>query len=72
MMKKGLAAAVVALIGLAAIVGISTLLLKREYKEPYRTPAGQAVEETPRDQGLADQRAAEEQRDKDKPYEEVE
>ncbi|MFL6193400.1 MAG: cytochrome ubiquinol oxidase subunit I [Thermoanaerobaculia bacterium] len=72
MIKKGIAAGIVALLGLAAIVGLSTLLLKREYKEPYRTPAGQAVEETPRDQGIADQRAQQEAAEKGKPYQEAE
>jgi cytochrome bd-type quinol oxidase subunit 1 len=71
MMKKGLAAGLLAIIGLAVIVGISTFLIRREYHEPYRAPAGEVVE-TPRDQGLADQRAAQEQKDKEKPYQEVE
>ncbi len=72
MIKKGIAAGLVALLGLAAIVGISTFLLKREYREPYRAPEGQKVEETPREQGIADQRAAQEARDKAKPYQEAE
>ncbi|HKH44395.1 MAG TPA: cytochrome ubiquinol oxidase subunit I [Thermoanaerobaculia bacterium] len=71
MIKKGIAAGIIALLGLAAIVAISTLLLKREYKEPYRTPAGQTVE-TPRDQGIADQRAEQEKREKERPYQEAE
>jgi cytochrome d ubiquinol oxidase subunit I len=71
MIKKGLAAAILAVLGLMVIVGISTFLVNREYKDPYRTPGDHKVE-TPRDQGLADQRAAEEQKEKDKPYEEVE
>lgn len=72
MMKKGLAAGLLAIIGLAVIVGLSTFLIRREYHAPYRAPAGKAAVETPRDQGLADQRAAQEQKDKDKPYQEVE
>ena len=72
MMKKGLAAALLAVIGLAVIVGLSTFLIRREYHAPYRAPAGEGAVETPRDQGLADQRAAQEQKDKDKPYQEVE
>jgi cytochrome bd-type quinol oxidase subunit 1 len=70
MMKKGLAAGVAALIALAAIVGISTFLMKREYQAPYRAPAGQAAE-LPRDQGIADQVTEQQERDKAKPYEEV-
>ena len=72
MMKKGLAAALLAVIGLAVIVGLSTFLIRREYHAPNRAPAGEGAVETPRDQGLADQRAAQEQKDKDKPYQEVE
>jgi cytochrome bd-type quinol oxidase subunit 1 len=71
MIKKGVAAGLVALVGLGAIVGISTLLLKREYKAPYKAPTGEALE-TPRAQGLADQRTEQETRDKEKPYQEVE
>ena len=71
MMKKGLAAGLLALIGLAVIVGLSSFLMRREYKAPYRPQAGQ-VSETPRDQGLADQRAEQEKRDKEKPYQEAE
>ena len=70
MIKKGIAAGIVALLGLAVIVGISAFLMNREYQAPYRTPAGETVE-TPRDQGLADQRAAQEAVDKAKPYEEA-
>jgi cytochrome d ubiquinol oxidase subunit I len=72
MMKKGLAAGLLAIIGLAVIVGLSTFLIRREYHAPYRASEGKAAVETPRDQGLADQRAAQEQKDKDKPYQEVE
>jgi cytochrome bd-type quinol oxidase subunit 1 len=71
MMKKGLAAGVLALLGLAVIVGLSTFLMKREYQAPYRTEAGQA-RDLPRDQGLADQRAEQIERDKAKPYQETE
>ena len=71
MIKKGVAAGLVALVGLGAIVGISTWLMKREYKAPYLTPAKEVVE-TPRDLGLADQKAEQEKRDKEKPYQEVE
>lgn len=71
MMKKGLAAALVALIGLAAIVGTARFLQKDEYRSPIGSPAG-AVAETPRDQGLEDQRAEQEAKDKAKPYVEAE
>ncbi|HVR95096.1 MAG TPA: cytochrome ubiquinol oxidase subunit I [Thermoanaerobaculia bacterium] len=71
MIKKGIAAAIVALLGLAVIVGISTFLMKREYQAPYRAADGQKIE-TPRDQGIADQRAAQEASDKAKPYQEAE
>jgi cytochrome d ubiquinol oxidase subunit I len=71
MIKKGIAAGIAALLGLAVIVGISAVLLRREYQAPYRAPAGQTVE-TPRDQGIADQRAEQEERDKAKPYQEAE
>jgi cytochrome bd-type quinol oxidase subunit 1 len=71
MMKKGVAAFVAALLGFAVIVGIATFLLRREYHAPYRPPAG-VTQETPRAQGIADQRAEQEKRDKEKPYQEVE
>jgi cytochrome bd-type quinol oxidase subunit 1 len=54
----------------ALVVAASTLLLRRDYRSPVAAPA--AVEEaTPRDQGLADQAAERAQRDREKPYEEV-
>lgn len=71
MIKKGIAAGIVALLGLAVIVGISTWLLKREYQAPYRAPDGQAAP-TPRDQGIADQRTEQEKAAREKPYEEAE
>ncbi|HBL28180.1 MAG TPA: hypothetical protein DD490_15205 [Acidobacteria bacterium] len=71
MIKKGLAAALLALLGLAAIVGTSKFLMDREYKSPALTPPGQTAE-TPRDRGLADQRAEQEKADKEKPYQEAE
>lgn len=67
MMKKGLLAGLAALLALAAIVGISTFLLKQEYKAPAKAPEG-AVATTPRDQGLADQKAEIEKQNKEKPY----
>jgi len=71
MMKKGLAAFVAALLGFAVIVGIATFLLRREYHAPYRAPAA-VTQETPRAQGIADEKAEQEKRDKEKPYQEVE
>ncbi len=71
MMKKGLAAFVAALLGFAVIVGIATFLLRREYHAPYRPPAG-VTQEAPRAQGIADEKAEGEKRDKEKPYQEVE
>ena len=47
MIKKGIAAGIVALLGLAVIVGISTWLLQREYQAPYRAPDGQAAAHWP-------------------------
>ncbi|MEO6195939.1 MAG: cytochrome ubiquinol oxidase subunit I [Thermoanaerobaculia bacterium] len=72
MMKKGLAAFVAALLGFAVIVGIATFLMRREYHAPYRPSAGVTTQETPRAQGIADERAEEEKRDKEKPYQEAE
>jgi cytochrome bd ubiquinol oxidase subunit I len=71
MMKKGLAAFLAALLGFAVIVGIATFLLRREYHAPYRAPAA-VTQETPRAQGIADEKAEVEKRDKEKPYQEVE
>jgi cytochrome d ubiquinol oxidase subunit I len=71
MMKKGLAAGVLALVLLGVIVGTSTFLMRREYHAPIKTAPGTAVE-TPRDQGIADQKAEEEKANKEKPYQEVE
>jgi cytochrome bd ubiquinol oxidase subunit I len=71
MKKKVLLAVVAAMFGLALTVGTAVVLLRDEYKAPNRSPAA-ATEETPRDRGLADQRAERAQRDRDKPYEEAE
>ncbi|MCM2270456.1 MAG: cytochrome ubiquinol oxidase subunit I [Thermoanaerobaculia bacterium] len=70
MRRKALLGIVVAVLGFAATVAIATLLLRREYRAPIAPPA--AVQEaTPRAQGLADQAAAQERRDREKPYVEV-
>ena len=71
MMKKGIAAFVAALLGFAVIVGTATFLMRREYHAPYRPPAG-VTQETPRAQGIADEKAEVEKRDKEKPYQEAE
>ena len=71
MMKKGLAAFVAALLGFLVIVGTATFLLRREYHAPYRPPAA-VTQETPRAQGIADEKAEGEKRDKEKPYQEAE
>lgn len=71
MIKKGIAAGIAALLGLAAIVAISAFLLRGEYQAPYRTPAEQSAG-TPRDQGIADLRAEQEKAAKERPYQEAE
>lgn len=69
--KKAVPAIVAAMVGFAAVVAVSTLLLKREYKAPYRATTT-AAEETPRTQGIADQAAEQEKRDRELPYKEAE
>jgi cytochrome bd-type quinol oxidase subunit 1 len=54
-----------------AVVLIARFLTDREYREPYRAPVA-AVDTTPREAGLASEKAADEARDKAKPYKEVE
>lgn len=70
MRRKALLGIVVAVLGFAATVAIATLLLRREYRAPIAAPAT-VQEATPRAQGLADQAAAQERRDREKPYVEV-
>ena len=71
MNKRMLLAILATLAGFAAVVGTATFLLRREYHAPYR-PAAEVVQETPREQGIADQQAEQEARDKAKPYTEAE
>jgi len=71
MKNRMLLAVVAAIVGLAVVVGIAKFLMHREYHAPYR-PDPSVVAETPRDQGLADQKAEQEKADKEKPYQEVE
>jgi cytochrome bd-type quinol oxidase subunit 1 len=54
-----------------AVVGIATFLTNREYREPYRAPAA-AVDQTPRVEGLAEERAAAEATARATPYVEAE
>jgi cytochrome bd ubiquinol oxidase subunit I len=71
MTRKALLGILVAVLGFAATVAISTVLLRREYRAPIAKPA--AIEEsTPRAQGLADQAAEQARRDREKPYVEAE
>ncbi|MEO8503102.1 MAG: cytochrome ubiquinol oxidase subunit I [Acidobacteriota bacterium] len=65
-------AIVATLVGFALVVGVATFLLHREYHAPYTQPAASAPAETPRAQGVADQKAEEDKRDREKPYQEVE
>ena len=54
-----------------ATVWMASSLMDREYREPYRATAGTA-DPTPREQGLADERAEAEALARARPYEEVE
>ncbi|HEV7670650.1 MAG TPA: cytochrome ubiquinol oxidase subunit I [Thermoanaerobaculia bacterium] len=71
MKNRVLLAVVAAIVGLGVTIGIAKFLMQREYHAPYR-PDPSVIAETPRDQGLADQKAEQEKADKDKPYQEVE
>jgi cytochrome bd ubiquinol oxidase subunit I len=62
---------VVALVMFAAAVQMVSVLLNREYQEPYRAPAT-AADSTPRAEGLAAERTDAEARARAKPYEEAE
>ncbi len=59
------------LVMFAGTVKMASLLLDREYKEPYRAPSA-AVDATPRAQGLAAERADAESKARAKPYAEAE
>src|SRR5688572_6465113 len=58
---------VVGVVLFGVVVLIATFLTNREYKEPYRAPAA-AVDATPREGGLAAEKAAAEAAAKAKPY----
>jgi cytochrome bd-type quinol oxidase subunit 1 len=62
---------ITALLMFGAVVLVVSLLLKGEYKEPYRTPAA-TVDPTPRVEGLATERAEAESQARAKPYVEAE
>ena len=62
---------ITAIVMFAATVQMVSLLVSREYKEPYRAPAV-AADPTPRVDGLAAERAEAERRARAKPYEEAE
>jgi len=60
-----------ALVMFAGAVQMASLLVNREYKEPYRASAA-AVDPTPRAEGLAAEKAEADRIARAKPYEEVE
>jgi cytochrome bd-type quinol oxidase subunit 1 len=62
---------VTALVMFGGVVMLVSLLLRGEFREPYRTPAG-AVDPTPRAEGLADERAAADSAARAQPYVEAE
>ena len=62
---------VTGLLMFAGVVFVVTMLLRTEYKEPYRAPAADA-DPTPRAEGLAAERAAAEAAARAKPYAEAE
>lgn len=71
MKNRMLLAALAAIVGLGVLVGTVKFLMHREYHAPYR-PETSVAAETPRDLGVADQKAEQEAADKAKPYQEVE
>jgi cytochrome d ubiquinol oxidase subunit I len=62
---------VAALLMFAAAAKMVSLLLSREYREPYRAPSA-TVDSTPRAQGMAAEKADAESKARAKPYEEAE
>jgi cytochrome bd ubiquinol oxidase subunit I len=62
---------VAGLVMFGAAVKMASVLMDREYREPYRAPAA-VVDPTPRAEGLAAERAEAERQARAKPYEEVE
>ena len=59
------------LVMFAGVVQMASVLMSREYKEPYGSPSA-TVDATPRAQGLAAEKADAENKDREKPYAEVE
>jgi cytochrome d ubiquinol oxidase subunit I len=62
---------VLGLLMFGAVVKTVSVILSREYKQPYST-AGAAVDSTPRERGLADDKAAAEKKAQATPYVEAE
>lgn len=62
---------ITALVMFGGVVMVVSLLLNREYREPYRAPAA-AADPTPRAEGLAAERAEAERQARATPYVEVE
>ena len=62
---------ITALLMFGGVVMVVSMLLNREYKEPYRAPAV-AADPTPRAGGLAAEKAEAESKARAKPYEEAE
>jgi cytochrome d ubiquinol oxidase subunit I len=62
---------VLGLVMFAATVKMVSMVLSREYKEPYRAPAA-TVDSTPRATGIADEHAEAEKKAQATPYEEAE
>ena len=61
----------VVLVMFASVVKMASLLMHQEYREPYRAPAATA-DATPREEGLAAEKAEAEKQAQAKPYVEVE
>jgi cytochrome bd-type quinol oxidase subunit 1 len=61
----------VVLVMFAGVVKMASLLMSREYKEPYGAPSA-TIDATPRAEGLAAERADAEAKARAKPYEEAE
>ena len=61
----------VVLVMFASVVKMASLLMHQEYREPYRAPAATA-DATPREEGLATEKAEAEKQAQAKPYVEVE
>jgi cytochrome bd ubiquinol oxidase subunit I len=55
----------------AGVIKMATGLMNQEYRQPYRTPAA-AADATPREQGIAAEKAEVEAKAQDKPYVEAE